>query len=541
MEIIKRTNAQGKTQYFGTHTDAVLTEFNGEKESLTDYLSRQYGRKEIDELLYNRIEDVKNVTWEQLVTMRSNNKLHAGQWYRITDYVTTTIQHNTRSAGHAFDILVMAVDTNMLSEEALAIQHSGDKYFSGVRLESWKLNYCLDNDIDRFSWADSVNGRGVIYYMKDEWGNSCGYDFKNIQFLRSSCTLEEFEGEKRYIAIPGLAVGPNEETLNGQDDDDTIWVYTFSCLESLDVDVTDHPGQADASIGMFVTEMDFESGQATDYNDSPRPYNNEIEQFYVWQSIDDEAIRKVMALPNITFQQFYTDIYSYHCSNNHIGSSCHDLSCSGKIFYDNSLTGKVENSYLIGYIINNSFSGDVYRNTFSGDVGYNSFSGDVYYTTFSGYVEYSTFSGDVYNNSFSGDVGYNSFSGDVDHNSFSGYVKYSTFSGYVGYNIFSGYVKYSTFSGDVYNNSFSGDVYYTTFSGEVTQSSFTASIYHSQIMGKCSNLSFGKSGESINYIQQFGCCTPNTITDVKVATNTKYVQVVTSDVSGEIVVKTPYN
>lgn len=487
MEIIKRTNAQGKTQFFGTHTDAVLTEFNGEKESLTDYLSRQYGRKEIDELLYNRIEDVKNVTWEQLVTMRSNNKLHAGQWYRITDYVTTTIQHNTRSAGHAFDILVMAVDTNMLSEEALAIQHSGDKYFSGVRLESWKLNYCLDNDIDRFSWADSVNGRGVIYYMKDEWGNSCGYDFKNIQFLRSSCTLEEFEGEKRYIAIPGLAVGPNEETLNGQDDDDTIWVYTFSCLESLDVDVTDHPGQADASIGMFVTEMDFESGQATDYNDSPRPYNNEIEQFYVWQSIDDEAIRKVMALPNITFQQFYTDIYSYHCSNNHIGSSCHDLSCSGKNFYDNSLTGKVENSYLIGYIINNSFSG---------------------------YVEYST------------------FSGDVDHNSFSGYVKYSTFSGDVGYNSFSGYVGYNIFSGDVSRN---------TFSGEVTQSSFTASIYHSQIMGKCSNLSFGKSGESINYIQQFGCCTPITITDVKVATNTKYVQVVTSDVSGEIVVKTPYN
>ena len=523
MEIIKRTNAQGKTQYFGTHTDAVLTEFNGEKESLTDYLSRQYGRKEIDELLYNRIEDVKNVTWEQLVTMRSNNKLHAGQWYRITDYVTTTIQHNTRSAGHAFDILVMAVDTNMLSEEALAIQHSGDKYFSGVRLESWKLNYCLDNDIDRFSWADSVNGRGVIYYMKDEWGNSCGYDFKNIQFLRSSCTLEEFEGEKRYIAIPGLAVGPNEETLNGQDDDDTIWVYTFSCLESLDVDVTDHPGQADASIGMFVTEMDFESGQATDYNDSPRPYNNEIEQFYVWQSIDDEAIRKVMALPNITFQQFYTDIYSYHCSNNHIGSSCHDLSCSGKIFYDNSLTGKVENSYLIGYIINNSFSGDVYNNSFSGYVGYN---------IFSGYVKYSTFSGDVYRNTFSGDVDHNSFSGDVYYTTFSGYVKYSTFSGYV---------EYSTFSGDVYYTTFSGDVGYNSFSGEVTQSSFTASIYHSQIMGKCSNLSFGKSGESINYIQQFGCCTPNTITDVKVATNTKYVQVVTSDVSGEIVVKTPYN
>jgi hypothetical protein len=34
-------------------------------------------------------------------------------------------------------------------------------------------------------------GKGVIYYMKDEHGNECPYDFKNIQFQRSVEWQEE--------------------------------------------------------------------------------------------------------------------------------------------------------------------------------------------------------------------------------------------------------------------------------------------------------------------------------------------------------------
>jgi len=44
----------------------------------------------------------------------------------------------------------------------------GQRYFSLCNLESWELKYCLDNDTDRFEWADINNGKGVIYYMKDE-------------------------------------------------------------------------------------------------------------------------------------------------------------------------------------------------------------------------------------------------------------------------------------------------------------------------------------------------------------------------------------
>jgi hypothetical protein len=41
-----------------------------------------------------------------------------------------------------------------------------------------------------------TEGRGVIYYMKDEHGNECPYDFKNILILRS---YTWFDQNQEYI------------------------------------------------------------------------------------------------------------------------------------------------------------------------------------------------------------------------------------------------------------------------------------------------------------------------------------------------------
>ena len=79
-----------------------------------------------------------------------------GTYYRITDYVTTTLQENTRSAGHAFDVIVLATDIDTLSEEAMAAVHEGDTYFSNSNLSAWKIWYSLDNDSGRFAWASTI-------------------------------------------------------------------------------------------------------------------------------------------------------------------------------------------------------------------------------------------------------------------------------------------------------------------------------------------------------------------------------------------------
>lgn len=52
-----------------------------------------------------------------------------------------------------------------------------------VNMNAWELKYCLDNDKDLFDWAET-DGKGVIYYMKDEFGNEAPYDFKNAMFKR---------------------------------------------------------------------------------------------------------------------------------------------------------------------------------------------------------------------------------------------------------------------------------------------------------------------------------------------------------------------
>ena len=128
------------------------------------------------------------IEYNQLKSLRDNSQLIPGASYRITDYITTTIQENTTSAGHQFDIIVTALDESTLSEEAKAIQHDGDTYFNTANLSAWQLWYCLDNDDARFGWVDTTNGKGVIYRMIDEFNNDCPYDFKNILFLRDVFT-----------------------------------------------------------------------------------------------------------------------------------------------------------------------------------------------------------------------------------------------------------------------------------------------------------------------------------------------------------------
>ena len=116
---------------------------------------------------------MQEITWSALKTLRDGGNLTPGQLYRITDYTCTTTQTNTQSAGHVFDVIVLALSESTLSETAWADHHEGDTYFSNCKLEAWELKYCLSNDTTRFKWADSTNGKGVIYWMKDEWNNEC--------------------------------------------------------------------------------------------------------------------------------------------------------------------------------------------------------------------------------------------------------------------------------------------------------------------------------------------------------------------------------
>lgn len=167
---------------------------------------------------------LQSVTYAELVALRQSDGLVPGCKYRITDYECTTITPGTQSAGHQFDIVVQAIDVDTLSEDAEAMLHDGDTYFELCDLRRWELKYTVFNDVSRYAWADSENGKGVIYFMRDEFGNECGYDFKNIQFKRWNVT-DSVEGRdiSGYMGVlDNLAEG-----LTIPDKEDWRWAYTF--------------------------------------------------------------------------------------------------------------------------------------------------------------------------------------------------------------------------------------------------------------------------------------------------------------------------
>ena len=124
--------------------------------------------KQIDKIVLEQtgeevyVPQMVNTTWAELKDLRDNGQLVAGMQYRITDYVATTIDPESRSANHPFDIIVVADDERTLNENARAALHEGDTYFAKCKIESWKLKYSLDNDTSRFSWAQQG---GEVYTL----------------------------------------------------------------------------------------------------------------------------------------------------------------------------------------------------------------------------------------------------------------------------------------------------------------------------------------------------------------------------------------
>lgn len=136
------------------------------------------------------------VTYAKLEQMRQEGKLTAGAWYRITDYVTETDQVNTRSAGHAFDILVLALDERTLGEECRVIAHEGDTYFRSANLDAWKIYYSTDNN--RRVWGVPTNKK-----QPESWSSAWGVLDSNATPQGSKgYTTAEVDGKTLYLYRP---------------------------------------------------------------------------------------------------------------------------------------------------------------------------------------------------------------------------------------------------------------------------------------------------------------------------------------------------
>ena len=158
--------------------------------------------------------------------------------YHLSDVTTSNTNFignyyvSVPSDGSYFVRLVFIKPENSSSEVNIEIQNYSGHYFNENDLSKWVIKYDVRNDINKYLWADTENGKGVIYYMKDEFDNECPYDFKNIKFKRT----------KQWVDDNNLSE-PNDElkfsetekyfyTFDWNGTDDSLCKGTYKCEQN---------------------------------------------------------------------------------------------------------------------------------------------------------------------------------------------------------------------------------------------------------------------------------------------------------------------
>ena len=379
------------------------------------------------------------ITYAELVALRGSSSLVPGMQYRITDYACTTTQENTQSAGHPFDVIVTADSENTLNEKARAIQHEGDTYFADCDLNAWKIWYCLDNDATRFAWADSGNGKGVIYRMIDEWNNDVPYDFKNIMY----------NGSWGY------------------------WAYTFNWIN----DESDNTCE-DLSVAQYIHTND-EDGYSHTYGNIIKPYGGDDGGNYGYPlQLNANVFLNSESYDGGWFYGCNSNTFGDECNYNTFGNSCYSNTfgngCNSNTFGNSCYSNTFGNNYASNTFGNNcnsnSFGNNCNSNSFGNSCYYNSFGNSCYYNSFGNSCNSNSFGNDCNSNSFGNSCYYNSFGNNCNSNSFGNSCYYNSFGGGCYYIAFASSSSATTKYNYYRHNHFGDGCQYILFKGAETAS-----------------------------------------------------------------------
>ena len=412
------------------------------------------------------LKGIQHVTHAELVALRDNGELVPGQQYRITDFVTTVANDTeARSAGHPFDIIAVADDATTLNENARAVKHAGDTYFQNSKLSAWKLKYSLDNDTTRWFHADPENGKGVIYFMEDEFGNIGKCDFKNFQYKRYKVTDDSADGI--LGSLDGQYVGFDEEMkdLIIEDMNDYIWAYAASMPSYTFDDETeelefDMQNQLDATLNQIPEGAGIDADGGGYAHPVIYCKGNKFTAHQVAVSVDDGEWTYPMRASNIVLfcypKYFEGDddiparIEFENSADNVFAPDCDFITMNGV---------SARNTFLTAYS-NIIFGGSVWRSIFKGQYSCCTFGGHIGYTTFGGYINGATFGGYIWDTTFGGEI------------------------------------YRATFGGDIRNTTFGGEIWNTTFGGDIERATFGGNLHNGHIHGYLYNVSIGSAGET---------------------------------------------
>lgn len=178
------------------------------------------------------------------------------------------------------------------------------------------MKYKLENDDVNYHWVDSVNGKGVIYEMTDEFNNTLPYDFKNIMFCRYNAIIAPNYLINKYVGWEGTLID-GISCL----EDDFKYFYTFSCYDDNTV--------YDASLNIYSNNVN----KLTVNNNQYLPAKLTITS----QKGEQYILNDITHICEMTLQD---GVYCKGINNTKIGSMCYNFTildgCSNWEIKDNS-------------------------------------------------------------------------------------------------------------------------------------------------------------------------------------------------------------
>ena len=398
-----------------------------------------------------------SITYKELKNLRDSGKLVKGRSYQIIDYITTSKDATTKVIWHPFDIIVTATNNNELSEIAYAAKHEfaegeEDLYYNKCNLTAWELRYILDNDATRYSWADdnyevlipfetykkgdtiAVNnykelsdtnkancqqiGKGVIYYMKDEFGNECSYDFKSILFERFfiqapavTNKYQDWINNNYYSALSKtleqqLTIIPYTSLNN--DEDTTKFYYTFNTGKETAEDLTWYNAQEGKntcrdnhfvySCNLYNVVSDGKTTINIDKNKIVLGNNVFIGTEFVSNTCSDQGFSYNTILNGAKYNSFggnfAFNIIGENFINNVFGHDC-KLNILAENFQYNTTGNKFQRNCIIQDNRDNLYKESFIRNSLSHTITDNIFGNNINNSTFPDFFKNNELGGDT--------------------------------------------------------------------------------------------------------------------------------------------------
>ena len=510
--------------------------------------SIKYGFNAVDTIRWNEIEienlkdKIKNinnnsesastlikVSYNELVSLRNNANLIPGCWYRITDYVTTTSQENTMSAGHQFDVLVLATDVNVLSEEARAINH--EEEVDPNKPIRYGSEYVGASEYDNL-YLFEATGESVVAQSGITYWKLKGYYVDNGNIVEAPSELmfvttsnPPVIGEPVYMgstleeALEATFLNIGEPIAENTDYFENCNLNAWKIWYCLDNDESRF-AWADSKNGSGVIyrmidewnndcPYDFKNimftlpeigGYGGDNGGGPTGFS--IGEFDEQSEPIEESDETMVELLDASEQTYY---YTFTTKENGYGvTGIYDMSVIDNKCYDNKM-----GMYIIDYIqslncnvfVNKYYTDNCYSNSFGDNCHSNLFGEHCYSNSFGNSCTSNTFGNNCYSNSFGKDCYSNSFGNTCYSNSFGNSCTSNTFGNTCHTHSFGTDCNYNSFGNTCYSNSFGehcnsnsfgNTCTSNTFGNYCTSNTFSTNCAYNSFGNNCYSNSFGK-------------------------------------------------